>query len=263
MEIDDPPGPASAAHFKDHFSGHAELYRRFRPTYPRAVFAWLASLAPTRKLAWDAGTGNGQAAALLAEHFAHVEASDASAAQLAAATPHPGVHYRVAPAEASGLADASVDLALSAQALHWFDHVRYFAEVRRVVRPGGVVAALTYMHCEVDEALDAVLAAYIDRVRADWAPERRFVDAGYATIPFPFEVIEDTAARPPMEIVAELDLAGYLGYLATWSAAQHYLRRTGVDPRVALAADFAAAWGEPESLRRVRWPLAGHVGRVT
>ncbi len=262
MEFEDASGPASAALFKDHFSGHAELYRRFRPTYPPAVFAWLATLAPTRKLAWDAGTGNGQAAALLAEHFAHVEASDASATQIAAATPHARVHYRVAPAEASGLADASVDLATSAQALHWFDHARYFAEVRRVVRPGGVVAALTYLHCEVDAALDGVLAAYIDHVRADWAPERRFVDAGYANIPFPFEAIPDTAARPPMEIVADLDLAGYLGYLGTWSAAQHYLRRTGVDPRRALAADFATAWGDPTHRRRVRWPLAGHVGRV-
>ena len=261
MEIDESSGPATAALFKDHFSGHAELYRRFRPTYPPAVFAWLASLAPACKLAWDAGTGNGQAAALLAVHFARVEASDASAAQVAAATPHPAVHYRVAPAEASGLADASVDLAMSAQALHWFDHARYFAEVRRVVRPGGVVAALTYMHCEVDAALDSVLAAYIDRVRADWPPERRFVDAGYANIPFPFETIDDDA-RPPMEIAADLDFAGYYGYLATWSAAQRFVRRTGVDPRLALAADFASAWGDPARIRRVRWPLAGHVGRV-
>lgn len=258
MEIDDPPEPASRPSFKDHFSGHAELYRRFRPTYPPALFASLAELAPARNAAWDAGTGNGQAALFLAEHFARVEASDASAAQIAAATPHARVHYRVAPAEASGLADASIDLAMSAQALHWFDHARYFAEVRRVVRPGGIVAALTYMHCEVDPALDAVLARYIDRVRADWPPERRFVDAGYANIAFPFAPIP----LPPIDVTADLDFAAYYGYLATWSAAQRYLRRTGVDPRLALEADFAAVWGDPTRVRPVRWPLAGHIGRV-
>lgn len=247
--------------FKDHFSGHAELYRQFRPTYPPALFAWLAELAPARDLAWDAGTGNGQAALMLAEVFAAVEASDPSAPQIAAATAHPRVHYRVAPAEASDLAAGSVDLALSAQALHWFDHARYWDEVRRVVRPGGIVAAVTYMHCEVAPAIDQVLARYIDHVRADWPPERRFVDAGYANIAFPFAPIALDRARVG-DVTGVLDFAGYYGYLATWSAVQRYWRRTGADPRAGFEAELRHAWGDPATVRSVRWPLAGHVGRV-
>ncbi len=245
--------------FKDHFSRHAELYRRYRPTYPDAVFAWLASLTTSRAMALDVGTGNGQAAVKLADHFDAVLATDASAAQVDAATPHPRVDYRVARAEDSGLADATVDLVLAAQAFHWFDFEAFFAECRRVVRPGGVVAALTYFHPTVTPAVDAVLARYIDHVRADWPPERRFVDARYLNVPWPF----DEVAVPDLEMTLDLDLEGFLGYLATWSAAQRYRERTGLDPRASFIALFAEAWGDPHRPNLVRFPLGGRVGFVS
>ncbi len=47
--------------FKDHFSGHADLYAQARPHYPDALFAWIAANAPARDCVWDAGCGNGQA----------------------------------------------------------------------------------------------------------------------------------------------------------------------------------------------------------
>lgn len=133
-----------SASFKDHFSGHAANYRAFRPTYPPELFAFLASVVPRRELVWDCGTGNGQAAVVLAEHFARVFATDASAEQIANAEPHPKVEYAVAPAEKCPLPDASADLITVAQALHWFDHDRFFAEVRRVCKPGAVFAATCY-----------------------------------------------------------------------------------------------------------------------
>jgi len=245
--------------FKDHFSGHAALYRRYRPSWPAAFFQWLAGLCDRHELAWDAGTGNGQAAVLVAEHFARVVASDASAAQIDEAEPHPKVTYTVAPAEASGLAPASVDLALSAQALHWFDHTRYYDEVRRVVRPGGVVAGLTYLHPTVSPSIDPLLREYIAHVWNDWPPERRFVDAGYANVPFPFDEI---AIPSGLTLTQDLDFEGFYGYLATWSAAQRSLKRTGLDPRLAWLEPLRAAWGDPARTMTVRWPLAGRVGRV-
>jgi SAM-dependent methyltransferase len=244
--------------FKDHFSRHAELYRRYRPSYPDAVFAWLASLTPGRALALDVGTGNGQAAVKLADHFDHVLATDASAAQVEAATPHTKVDYRVARAEDSGLADSSVDLVLAAQAFHWFDFDAFFAECRRVVRPGGVVAALTYFHPTITPTVDAVLADYIAHVRADWPPERRFVDARYTNVPWPFDEVK----VPSFEMTLDLDLDGFLGYLATWSAAQRYRERTSEDPRASFIAPFSEAWGDPHRPNLVRFPLGGRVGLV-
>lgn len=251
--------------FKDHFSRHAALYRQYRPAWPDAIFAWLATLAPSRRRAWDVGTGSGQAAHGLAAHFDEVIATDASASQIDHAEPHPRVRYRVAPAEASGLEAGAIDLVLAAQAFHWFDFERFFAECRRVVRPAtsdrpaGVVALLTYLHPTVDAAVDEVLHRYIAHVRADWPPERRFVDAGYANAPFPFPELTLPAG---LALTLDLDRDGFFGYLATWSAAQRYRERTGLDPRAAFTDDLDRAWGEPELIRTVRWPVSGRVGRV-
>ena len=258
-----PDGPDLA--FKDHFSRHAELYRRYRPTWPAEVFHWLATLTPVHTRACDVGTGSGQAAHGLAAHFSEVIATDPSATQIAQAEPHPRVRYAVAPAEDSGLPPGSVDLVLAAQAFHWFDFERFFAECRRVLRPAtaqtpsGVVAALTYMHPTVNVAIDTVLARYIAHVRSDWPPERRFVDAGYANTPFPFKEI---AVPAGLALSLELDLDGFFGYLATWSAAQRYRERTGLDPRADFADEVASAWGDPEQRRQVRWPVSGRAGFI-
>src|SRR5512144_1205793 len=117
--------------FSDHFSKTAAAYASFRPDYPPALVAWVASVAPARERAWDCATGNGQAARLLAAHFREVVATDASEAQLREATPHPNVTYAVARAEQSGLPDASCDLVTVAQALHWFELPRFYAEAKR------------------------------------------------------------------------------------------------------------------------------------
>src|SRR5438046_8672445 len=112
--------------FKDHFSGHAADYARFRPNYPPQLFNYLASISPEQELAWDCATGNGQAAVGLAEHFAKVIATDASARQIESAQPHPSISYGIAPAEASGIDAESVDLSLAAQALHCIELNRLF-----------------------------------------------------------------------------------------------------------------------------------------
>lgn len=82
--------------FPDHFSTVAAQYAASRPKYPAELFAWLASMSPTRGLAWDAGCGSGQASVALAPHFTRVIASDASAQQIANAEPRANVTYMVA-----------------------------------------------------------------------------------------------------------------------------------------------------------------------
>jgi SAM-dependent methyltransferase len=202
--------------FKDHFSGHAGDYRAFRPTYPRELFAFLASLVPGRELAWDCGTGSGQAAAGLAEHFDRVFATDASAEQLANAEPHAKVEYAVAPAEKCPLPNASADLVMVAQALHWFDHDRFYAEVRRVCKPGGIFAATCYYLPSVNAAVDPILRQWEDFIRPYWTSERVWVDVGYRSIPFPFPELP----WPRMEVTALVTLAQFVGYLSTWSASK-------------------------------------------
>jgi len=245
--------------FKDHFAPVAASYVDFRPHYPPALFAWLATLAPRRDLAWDCAAGSGQASSDLAAHFARVVATDASPAQIDAASPHPRIEYRVAPAEASGLPDASVDLVTVAQALHWFDLTGFYAEVRRVRRPGGVLAVWTYGVLTVAGAeVDALVQRfYHDTVGPYWPPERAHVENGYRSLPFPFVEI----AAPPFAMEASWTLPQLLGYFRSWSATGRFAAANGCDPVTLLEEQLAPLWGEEGQGRKVIWPLSLRVGR--
>lgn len=245
--------------FKDHFSGRSPDYRKYRPAYPPALFVYLAGVAPARDLVWDCGTGNGQAAVGLAEHFVRVIATDPSAEQLAEATPHPRVEYAIASAESSPLPDGTADLVTVAQALHWFDFDRFYAEVRRVCRPGGVCAVWSYGFHRVNPAVDRVLDRFEGEfVGPYWPPERRYVNERYRTIPFPFPELP----APHFEMAVEWDLPGVLGYLGTWSSTKRFLAAHGFDPVERLRDEFTAAWSDPAARKAVRWDLNVRVGRV-
>jgi SAM-dependent methyltransferase len=245
------------APFKDHFSGHADAYRQFRPEYPEALFEWLAAVAPGRRLAVDAATGNGQAALALAAHFDEVIAVEPSAEQLAAARPHARVEYRRERAEATSVAAGSADLLVAAQAAHWFDWPRFVVEARRVLRPAGVLAIWSYGNCRVTPGIDRLVADFSrDVVGPYWPRERRHVEEGYRSLARPFAPV----AVPPFEMAAEWDAAAMLGYLDTWSSVRRCRLRTGRDPLPLLAAPLVAAWGT--GARRVCWPLAVQAHRA-
>ena len=249
--------PVVSGSFQDHFSGHAAEYSRHRPGYPAELFSYLAELAPRRERAWDCATGNGQAARALAEHFAEVVATDASEEQLAHAEPHPRVRYRAEPAEATSLAPGSCDLVTVAQALHWFEWDAFYAEVRRVARPGGVLAAWTYPLMQVGGDVDRLLTELHGNTVAEfWPAERAHVDARYSNLPFPFREIEP----PAVEMSCEWTVEQTLAYLGTWSAVRRFRAARGSDPVARIASDLARAWGTGR--RRVRWPLIALVGRV-
>jgi ubiquinone/menaquinone biosynthesis C-methylase UbiE len=143
--------------FKDHFSKQAVGYAKFRPRYPKVLFSYLRRIAPSRELAWDCGTGNGQAAVGLASVFDRVIATDASEKQISNAQPDERVEYRVAPAENSGIKSETLDLIMIAQALHWFDLDRFYAEARRVLKPNGVLAASAYKFFRITPEIDQLV----------------------------------------------------------------------------------------------------------
>lgn len=245
--------------FKDHFSTNAAGYATFRPHYPAELIDYVASLAPGRSLAWDCATGNGQAAVPLAEKFERVFATDASAEQIKHATPHPRVAYGVGLSDASGLDDGSVDLVTVAQALHWLPHDRFFAEVRRVLVPGGVLAVWCYTKPTLG---DGELGPIFDRYYSEtckpfWAPERSLVDTGYSTIAMPFIDIES----PRFAIEVQMSLDDFAGYVRTWSATKNLAKAIGHDPVIALREALQPHWAP--SLRTVRWPIRVRAGQVT
>lgn len=245
--------------FKDHFSGNSADYAAYRPGYPPELFAWLASQAPGHDLAWDCATGSGQAALGLAPHFRGVVATDASADQIAQARPGAGVRYAVAPAEASGLAPGSVDLVTVAQAVHWFDLPAFHAEVKRVLRPKGVLAVWCYERLRVEPALDEVIEAFYGRQLGPyWPPERRHVESGYRDLDFPY--LE--CPVPDFAMEARWTLDQLMGYFATWSAVKRYRQATGNDPLPALRGTLEALWVSLEKPKPIKWPLSLRLGRI-
>jgi len=242
--------------FKDHFSRDSAKYAEYRPRYPAELFTWLAKVSPGLALAWDAGTGNGQAAVALARHFDRVIASDPSAMQLAAAIPDPRVEYRIG-SESVGL-DSAVDLVTAAQALHWFDRPAFWAEAKRVARSRGVVAVWCYQLQEVSPEIDEVVNRfYRETVGPYWAKDRKLVEDGYRTIEFPFAEL----TVPSFAMTADWSLEQQLGYLGTWSAVDRYRDELGADPIPLVRAELEPVWSV-DRIRKVSWPLQVRAGRV-
>jgi SAM-dependent methyltransferase len=245
--------------FKDHFSRLAAQYSAFRPSYPPALFDYLAQLCRERQKAWDCACGNGQAALAIAERFESVIATDASPQQLAAAPANAKVTYRVARAEDSGIESSSVDLVTVAQALHWFDLDSFYGEVQRVLKPSGVVAAWTYgtLHVEGDGVDGLVQEFYRDIVGPYWPPERKLVEDGYRGLAFPFAAV----SPPHFNMEERWERAHLLGYLRTWSATGRYVEDKGVDPVAGLEERMERVWVDAHAARKVTWPVALRVGR--
>ena len=242
--------------FKDHFSKQAAGYAKFRPRYPQKLFDYLRSIAPSRQLAWDCGTGNGQAAVGLASVFDRVIATDASEKQIASAQSHKIVEYRVAPAENSGIESETLDLIMVAQALHWFDLDRFYAEAQRVLKLDGVLAASAYNLLQIEPAIDEIVNRYYYEVVGPfWPPERKLVEQ-FSDLPFPFQEIDP----PEFEMTAQWNLDHLLGYLQTWSSTQRFIAANKRDPLETIADDLRAAWGDPGQMRKVVWPLILRVG---
>jgi ubiquinone/menaquinone biosynthesis C-methylase UbiE len=246
--------------FPDHFSDHAVRYEAYRPSYPDGLFSYLASLVTAHDLAWDCATGNGQAALGLTPHFRTIIATDASPQQIARASTHKQITYVVALADRMPLPDGSVDLVTVASAFHWLDFPRFYAEVRQVAKPDGVLAAWGYKVPSVNPKVDAA----VQRLDAEvllhfWVPETRLAVEGYRTIPFPFDEI----GAPPFRMTHQWNLNQLMGFLGTWSASLRYSTQTGRDPMDEIRDELAGAWGDPQQERQVAWDLFMRVGRIS
>lgn len=235
------------------FSPLAEEYARSRPGYPPALFAYLAGLVDRHDVAWDCATGNGQAAVGLAEHFRHVIATDISAEQIRHAIDNPRVDYRVSGSGSSGLDTGAVDLVTVAAAVHWFDLDAFYAEVRRVLQPGGVLAVWTYHVGVVEPPFDRVFDRfYVDVLAQYFAPGAKLVDDRYASLALP-----GTPLDPEEQFFVQQDwnLHQMKAFISSWSASRSYRRDRGRDPIEVIAEELGSAWGDASTIHRVRWPL--------
>ena len=241
----------------DRFSAQAAEYARYRIDYPAALYDWLLPQVPGRERAWDCATGNGQVATVLAEHFVRVNATDFSASQLAQAAPRPNVYYQTARAEHTPFPAQRFDLITVAQAVHWFEPEAYHAEVRRVARPGAVLAEWGYGLVHISPEIDPLIQHFYRVTMGPyWDANRWHLDDEYARIPFPFA----KERRAHFAVRRQWSAEWFLQYLRTWSSVAKYQQERGEDAVALIAAAVARCWGPGE--REVQFPVFIRAGRV-
>ncbi|QDK81350.1 class I SAM-dependent methyltransferase [Spirosoma sp. KCTC 42546] len=241
----------------DRFSGHADLYAQYRIDYPSELYDFVLPLVANRQTAWDCATGNGQVAGALAALFEQVEATDISETQLILAIKKSNINYQLSPAEQTPFGNYTFDLITVAQALHWFDVNAFHEEVRRVAKPGAVLAEWGYGLVQLGPDLDSImLNFYRNRIGPYWDPQRKYIDDAYATLPFPFADVQ----RATFTARRTWSLERFLNYLRTWSAVRQYIHENEEDPVKWLGEELKPLWGDGE--REVCFPIFLRMGRV-
>lgn len=240
------------------FSKGSTQYAAARPRYPRELFEFIFSHSPDLTKAWDCGTGSGQAAVSLAERFAVVEATDVSPEQILSALAHDRVTYSVQPAEATSFPDACFSLVTVAQALHWFDLKRFWPEVHRVLKPGGLFAAWAYTWPHVTREIDHVISGkLLNVIESYWSPQNRLSWDGYTTILFPFK----EQPTPQFAMCLKWNLDQFVAYLGTWSATRRCMEKTGPGFFTELSAALGHVWGNRTSEREINMEFYCRAGR--
>lgn len=241
---------------KDLFSTDSHKYARYRPGYPGELFQFIEELLEERNEAWDCGTGNGQVAAALSEFMQHVEATDISRQQLENAIKKPNITYSLKPAEKTNFPDEYFDLVTVAQAIHWFDIPKFQNEVKRVLKPGGIIAVMGYGLFRSNRDTNRIIDHfYREIIGPYWDEERKYLDEKYRTIPFPFEEIPG----PDFHFNESWSLDHLIGYLRTWSAVKHYIAEQDRDPVALIEKELFASFGRKN---KVKFPIFLRVGRL-
>lgn len=241
---------------KDNFSTQSDNYAKYRPSYPEELVNFILSHCEEKGVMWDAGTGSGQLASKLAGHFDEVFATDISYEQVKHAPQISNVTYHIQPAEETTFQNHQFDLVTVAQALHWFDLPKYFEEVHRTLKPGGIFAAVGYSLTKIEGLDELFYKFYEDKIGIYWDPERRIVEAEYRGIDFPFEDL----GHHHFYYKHEWSFNDFIGYLNTWSAVKKYTAELDSNPVDEWKDQFKAAWGE--GAKEVVTPVFLRLGRL-
>jgi SAM-dependent methyltransferase len=241
---------------KDLFSDHAKQYAAFRPTYPHELYDFIFSHVKNFHAAWDVGTGNGQVARDLSKRFDKVIATDISARQLENAYQAKNIFY-FQTGETVLFSLQNFDLICVAQAIHWFDRDKFFSEVKKVAKPGAIVAVWGYGLFKSSPEIDSIVHDfYANIIGPYWDKERKLVDEEYKTITFPFSEID----TPNFSFVFEWTIAELQGYLNTWSSVQKYVKENKTNPVEKLIDQIQSKWGSEKM--DIRFPLFLRLGTV-
>lgn len=158
--------------FEPRFGHAADEFQRYRPDYPAALYDRVLSAIPEerRDRAMDLGAGTGIVTAHLFRHFREVIAVEPDVGMASKiAELLPGVMIRNVTAEDCVQPPDTVDLISIANALHWMNDQRVFANARSWLRAGAVLAIFDRPLPKAGSAIDAIT---LGELRGPWKPHR-------------------------------------------------------------------------------------------
>lgn len=241
---------------KDNFSTQAKAYAQFRPYYPEDMIAYIVALVNNKHSALDVATGNGQVAVALSGYFKQVHATDISPQQLENATAAPNITYSNKRAEHTNFNNSQFNLITVAQAIHWFNFDAFYKEVYRILQPDGIFSVMGYGLFSTNKHTDVIIDKfYTSIIGPYWDAERKYLDDNYTTIPFPFNELE----VPKFTNTFTWTFEQLTGYLETWSATQHYIKKNGNNPVDIVREELQESWEKGD--KTVTFPLLLRIGK--
>ena len=242
---------------KDNFSIQAKKYSKYRPDYSYKIIDYIVSKVPIKQNVLDVATGNGQVASKLVDYFEQVYATDISAEQLKNLVDEENIVYKQESAENTLFNDNQFDLITVAQAIHWFDFDAFYTEATRILKPTGILVVMGYGQISTNLVSDKLInRLYKDILGSYWDEERKYVDENYETIPFPFEEVK--ADKFVDEYTWSFE--HLLGYLGSWSAVQHYIKKNGSNPIDLIKEELKESWENSDN--KVTFPLLLRIGKM-
>lgn len=170
---------------------------------------------------------------------------------------HEGIDYSVQRAETTNFKDNTFDLICVAQALHWFNHEKFWKEVKRVLKEDGIFAAWGYSWFNVEKDIDLLIKEEIfEKINPYWAKENKILWNHYRDLDFPFKKIE----TPSIDMVIQWDLNELFDYMKSWSATRLCIEDMGEDFYNRAYEKVKKLWGNDKVKKEVSMDLCLLVG---
>ncbi|XP_045584288.2 putative methyltransferase DDB_G0268948 [Procambarus clarkii] len=223
-------------------------YVRCRPAPPHSLINTVINFLKEKmktplEVCVDAGCGSGQNTELYSRHFTRVLGVDVSDAQIAAArsnSQHHNVSYRVGLAEQLPVESASVDLVTCCISVHWFDLDAFYSEVRRVLRPGGVLACYSYHIFSPiyrGKNLSQTFEQFLESIQQYWPKGIVHLKSNLATLPV-FSDEEVSYGEGKFTVEREVTFADTLEYVESMSLLKNFLEAEGKDSVTKLISNL-------------------------
>lgn len=241
------------------YSTSPALYRDCRPSYGSEIYSHISSLLKDNQKAWDCACGSGQATIEVAKFVDYVIGTDPDPSQLEKGAIAGNVDYLRASETVETFGEESIDLVTVATGIHWINRPKFYKEVERVLKKGGVLATWGYTGVDLNSEIDAVIKGIVKTHLMPYYPKEILIAFnGYQDIELPMNKIQS----PNFDVVHNWDFEKLMNYIQSFTAMQRYLKTHGKSAVSLFRDELLEAWGgDKTSIKNLTWELHTNFSR--